>query len=253
MKKNSAIVFDIEHFATREGPGIRTAVFLKGCPLRCMWCHNPESWRRDIETYSDGSVIGREMSAEEVFEEILRDKPFYDNSDGGLTVSGGEPLFHGDFVKDLLARAKAAGVNTAVETSGYAPRTLIEELHPLVDLWLYDIKGMDAAKHREHTRVDNAVIHANLRWLDAHGAKIILRAPMIPGINDFPANLKALGKLAEELKNVRELCIEPYVSYGIDKAYRLGLKVYEAPSAPQGYADRIIANVRRFTTKRLVK
>ena len=249
MSEPTAIVFDVEHFATREGPGIRTAVFLKGCPLRCMWCHNPESWKREIETYPDGTVIGRERTVGDVLEEVLRDKPFYDNSGGGLTVSGGEPLFRLEFVRELFVRAKAAGVSTAIETSGYAAEEHIRALMPHTDLWLYDIKGMDAAKHKEHVGVDNAAILRNLRLLDKGGAKIVLRCPMIPGINDFDANLKALGELAEELNGVSKVDVEPYVSYGIEKAHKLGLKVYEAPSAPPSYAKSIVARLSRHTRK----
>ena len=249
MSEPKAVVFDVEHFATREGPGIRTAVFLKGCPLRCMWCHNPESWNPKIEKYPDGTVIGRERTVGDVFEEVARDKPFYDNSGGGLTVSGGEPLFRLEFVRELFARAKQAGIPTAIETSGYAAERHVRELMPVTDLWLYDVKGMDAAKHKEHVGVDNAVIHRNLRMLDAAGAKIVLRCPMIPGVNDFPANLKALGELAEELKSVTKVDVEPYVSYGIDKAHKLGLKVYEALSAPPSYKGEIVAKLSRYTPK----
>ena len=248
----TAVVFDVEHFATKEGPGIRTAVFLKGCPLRCMWCHNPESWNPKIETYPDGTVIGRERSVGDVLEEVARDKAFYDASGGGLTVSGGEPLFRWQFVRELFARAKASGISTAIETSGYAAELHIRELMPVTDLWLYDIKGMDPVKHREHTGIDNAAIHRNLRMLDANGAKIILRCPMIPGVNDFPENLSALAKLADELKNVEAINVEPYVAYGIDKAHKLGLKVYEEPSAPPEYGKGIVNRLKALTCKRVV-
>ena len=253
MERMTAVVFDVEHFATKEGPGIRTAVFLKGCPLRCMWCHNPESWNPKIETYPDGTVVGRERTVGDVLEEVARDKPFYDASKGGLTVSGGEPLYRWQFVRELFARAKAAGISTAIETSGYAAELHIRELMPVTDLWLYDIKGMDAAKHKEHVGVGNAAILRNLRMLDASGAKIILRCPMIPGVNDFPENLKALGELAEELKGVVEVDVEPYVAYGIDKAHKLGLKVYEAPSAPPEYAGTVIRRLSALTRKRVVR
>jgi len=245
----NAVVFDIEHFATREGPGIRTAVFLKGCPLRCMWCHNPESWKREIETYPDGTVIGRERSLEDVLQEVLSDRPFYANSGGGLTVSGGEPLYRWEFVRELFARTKAAGVSTAIETSGYASPAVIEALASVTDLWLYDVKGMDPAKHKEHIGVDNAVILKNLRWLDGHGAKIFLRCPMIPGVNDFAANLAALGKLADELNGVSEVDVEPFVPYGIDKAHKLGLKVYEAPRPPASYGPEIVRRLKALTSK----
>ena len=252
MSEPTAVVFDVEHFATKEGPGIRTAVFLKGCPLRCMWCHNPESWNPKIETYPDGTVIGRERTVGDVFEEVARDKPFYANSGGGLTVSGGEPLFRWQFVRELFARAKAAGISTAIETSGYAAELHIRELMPVMDLWLYDIKGMDPVKHKEHTGVDIVAIHRNLRMLDANGAKIILRCPMIPGVNDFSENLFALAKLADELKNVEAINVEPYVAYGIDKAHKLGLKVYEAPSAPSEYGKGIVSRLKALTRKSVV-
>ena len=249
MSERTAIVFDVEHMATRDGPGIRTAVFLKGCPLRCMWCHNPESWNPKAETYPDGTVIGRERSVGDVLEEVARDKAFYDASGGGLTVSGGEPLYRWEFVRDLFAAAKAAGISTAIETSGYAPQTVIESVAKVCDLWLYDIKGMDPAKHREHVGIDNAAIHRNLRLLDANGAKIVLRCPMIPGVNDFPENLKALGALADGLKGVEAINVEPYVAYGIDKAQKLGLKVYEAPSAPPEYGRDIVGRLKALTRK----
>lgn len=252
MNAKSAVVFDIEHFATREGPGIRTAVFLKGCPLRCMWCHNPESWNPKIETYSDGTVIGREMSVEAVLEEVLRDKPFYDNSGGGLTISGGEPLLRWEFVRELFVRAKAAGIHTAIETSGYAAHAVIAALAPVTDLWLYDIKGLDPERHQKNIGVDTTAIHANLRWLDEQGAKILMRCPMIPGVNDSDADLRALGAFADTLKNVPTIEVEPYDAYGIDKAHKLGLKVYEAPSAPPAYKREIVARLARHTKKRII-
>ncbi len=244
-----AVVFQIEKFATHDGPGIRTVVFLKGCPLRCKWCHSPESWNARIEHYSDGTVIGREMTSDEILAEVLKDRDFYEASGGGLTVSGGEPLFRWEFVTELLGKAKEAGLRTAIETSGYAPPMAIESVAKVCDLWLFDIKGMDAKMHKDHTGVDNAVIHRNLRWLDAQGAKIVLRCPMIPGVNDFPENLKALGELADGLKSVVEINVEPYVAYGVDKAQKLGLKVYEAPSASPEYAEDIVAQLAKLTSK----
>lgn len=244
-----AVVFEIEKFATHDGPGIRTVVFLKGCPLRCKWCHSPESWKPQIEHYPDGTVIGREMTSDEVLSEVLKDRDFYEASGGGLTVSGGEPLFRWEFVTELMGKAKEAGLRTAVETSGYAPRTAIESVAKVCDLWLYDIKGMDAVRHKEHTGVDNESIHRNLRWLDAQGAKVVLRCPMIPGTNDFDANLVALGRFADTLKSVDHIDIEPYMPYGIDKAHKLGLKVYEAPMPSREYADDIISRLAKLTAK----
>ena len=244
-----AVVFGIEKFATHDGPGIRTVVFVKGCPLRCMWCHSPESWKPGMERYPDGTVIGQEMTSDEVLAEVLKDKDFYDVSGGGLTLSGGEPLFRADFSAELFAKAKGKGVSTALETSGYAPVAVVGQLAAVTDIWLYDIKGLDAGCHREQVKVDNAPILRNLRWLDAHGARIILRCPMIPGVNDFGENLVALGRLADELKGVERVDIEPYVPYGIDKAHKLGLKVYEAPLPSVEYAGEILDRLSRFTEK----
>lgn len=247
----SSVVFEIEKFATHDGPGIRTVVFLKGCPLRCMWCHSPESWDPRPERYPDGMTVGKSMTVDEVLREVLADKDFYEASGGGLTLSGGEPLFRWEFAAALLTKAKAAGVRTALETSGYAPPLAVEKVAHVCDLWLFDVKGMDAAKHREHTGVDNAAILRNLRWLSAQGAKIVLRCPMIPGVNDFDDNLVALGKLADELKGVEEVDVEPYIPYGIDKAKRLGLKVYEAPQPSAEYGPSVVARLSRLTAKRV--
>ena len=238
-RSRSAVVFDVEHFATKDGPGIRTVFFLKGCPLRCMWCHNPESINPAIESYPDGTVIGRERTVEDVLAEALQDRDFYAASGGGLTVSGGEPLFRWEFVRALFARAKEEGVSTAIETSGYAPPAAVEALACVTDIWLYDVKGLDAAKHKAQIGVDNAAILRNLRWLDAHGARIVLRCPMIPGVNDSAENLAALGRLADELACVDLVEVEPYVPYGIEKARRLGMKVYEAPRPPAEYGPSV--------------
>ncbi len=245
----NAVVFEIGKFATHDGPGIRTVVFLKGCPLRCTWCHSPESWKAEPEQYPDGTIVGKVMSSDEILAEVLKDKDFYEVSGGGLTVSGGEPLFRAEFLVELLAKAKAAGLSTAVETSGYAPPAAIEKVAAVCDLWLFDVKGLDPEKHRAHTRVDNAPILRNLRWLDAHGAKIVLRCPMIPGVNDFPANLAALGKLADELKGIERIDVEPYVPYGIDKARKLGLTVYEAPMPPPEYGSGVVSVLAKQTKK----
>ena len=127
-------IFNVWKFATKDGPGIRTVVALKGCPLRCVWCHSPESWSYDIEKYSNGETVGWKTTAEKVVEEVLRDKPFYDASGGGLTLAGGEPLAQADFCREILRLAKAAGLNTAIETSGYAPLKVVKAIEPFVDL-----------------------------------------------------------------------------------------------------------------------
>ena len=250
-----AVVFNLEKFATHDGPGIRTVAFLKGCPLRCRWCHSPESWKYAIETYPNGETVGREMSADELLAEVLKDKDFYDASKGGVTLSGGEPLAHPDFCEEFLRKAKSAGVHTAVETSGFAQPEVIERLLPLVDLWLYDVKELDADRYLAYTTRPLAPSLANLRRIDAALAtpgRIVLRCPMIPGLNDDADELKRLGTLADGLKSVARVDVEPYVPYGVDKAKRLGLKVYEAPQPPQDYGPAKVAELSGFTKKKVV-
>lgn len=256
--KVKGLVLDVEHSATKDGPGIRTAVFLKGCPLRCIWCHNPESWSFRPETVEDAvrggkKTYGKERTVADVLEEVLRDKPFYDASGGGLTLSGGEPLSQAKFAAALLRAAKGAGVHTAVETCGHLPRKVIEEVRPQIDLWLYDIKGMDGELHRKHTGVDNALILENLKWLDGEGAKIVLRCPMIPGLNDTDANLAKLGALADSLNGVSRIDVEPYSPFGVDKGRQLGYKVYEAPMPTPAYAESVIRRLAALTRKPVAK
>ena len=249
------VVFNIEKFATHDGPGIRTVVFLKGCPLRCRWCHSPESWAYGIEKYPNGETIGKEMTADELLAEVVKDKDFYDETKGGVTLSGGEPLAHPDFCAEFLAKAKAAGIRTAVETSGFARPEVIERLLPVVDLWLYDIKELDADRYFEYTTRSLAPSLANLRRIDAVLAtpgRIVLRCPMIPGLNDDADELKRIGALADGLKAVARVDLEPYVPYGVDKAKRLGLKVYEAPQPPRDYGPVKVAELSGFTKKKVV-
>ena len=242
-------LFNVWKFATKDGPGIRTVVALKGCPLRCVWCHSPESWSYDIEKYSNGETVGWKTTAEKVVEEVLRDKPFYDASGGGLTLTGGEPLAQAEFCCEILHLAKRAGLHTAIETSGYAPLKVVESVEPFVDLWLYDVKLLDPANCLKHTGRPLAPVLENLRHLNAAKRRIVMRCPMIPGINDDDAELAALGKLADELEMVEELDVEPYVPYGIDKARRLGLKVYEAPLPPKEYGPGMVAKLAALTRK----
>jgi len=250
----NGIVFDVEHFATKDGPGIRTAVFLKGCPLRCIWCQNPESWKYEPEPIADGPhgetrMCGRSRSSEDVAEEVLRDKPFYANSGGGLTLSGGEPLAQAAFCEEILRKVRAAGVHTAIETCGYAPRTVIEAVEPFVDLWLYDIKELDGQKFLKYTERPLAPVLENLRYLDSRRRRIVFRLPMIPGLNDGEVELAAIGRLADELASVEKLEVEPYNPYGADKAQKLGLKLYVAPQPPPEYGRKIVASLAAKTRK----
>lgn len=244
-------LFNVWKGATKDGPGIRTVVALKGCPLRCVWCHSPESWSYKIEKYPNGETVGWKTTPEKIVEEVLRDKPFYDASGGGLTLSGGEALAQAEFCTEILRLSKKAGLHTAIETSGYAPLKIIESVEPYIDLWLYDIKLLDPASCLKYTGRPLKPVLDNIRHLNAAKRRIVMRCPMVPGINDGEAELKARGALANELDSVEAIDVLPYVPYGVDKAQRLGLKVYEAPTPPKEYGPGIVAKLSKFTRKRV--
>jgi len=291
------LVFDILKFAIHDGPGIRTTVFLKGCPLNCLWCHNPESKDGRVEIsylpakcvgcgacvaacprgchrLADGmhiydrtacercgacavgcyaraiEQVGRLREVGEVLAEVLRDRPFYETSGGGMTISGGEPLAQFGFTRELLARAKAEGLHTALDTSGFAPQARYAELLPLVDLFLYDIKTTDPARHLELTCQPLDLIHANLRFLSDAGARLFLRCPLVPGVNDSDAELAGLAALANDLAGVEEIDVEPYHPLGVSKAGRMGYaEGYSAPIPPTAYAQDLTTKIAALTTK----
>jgi len=259
------MVFDIQHFAVQDGPGIRTVVFLKGCPLRCLWCHNPESQEAEPElsftpekcircgkcaevcpagAISNGvldrskcircgkctepcyagarELIGRSRSVEDVLSEVLQDRPFYETSGGGLTLSGGEPMFQFEFTLELLKQAKAARLHIAMETCGFAPVDRYLKVKPYVDLFLFDVKETDPVRHREYTGVPMEPIHAVLRALDKAGAETILRCPIIPDLNDREEHFQAIALLAGRLRHVQGIHVLPYHSSWESKLARLG-------------------------------
>jgi pyruvate formate lyase activating enzyme len=266
----NGIVFDIQKFSIHDGPGIRTTVFLKGCPLRCLWCHNPESQECEPEISlipakcigcgycfkacpqgahalgTDGSrvfrregcrrcgacaekcyakaleKIGREMSVEEVIADVEKDRPFYETSGGGMTVSGGEPLFQFEFTLALLKEAKRRGLHTCVETSGFTPFDRLERIMPFVDLFLYDYKETDPARHQEYTGVPREIIIDNLIRLDQLGAKSILRCPIIPGLNARDDHFAGIADMANQLHNILEVNLMPYHPLGKSKSERIG-------------------------------
>jgi len=218
------IVFDIKRGGVKDGPGIRTSVFLKGCPLRCVWCHNPESQAPEIQrAVTTDEVCGREMSVEDVMAEVLRDAVFYRTSGGGVTFTGGEPMLQFGFLKALCAAAREAGVHVAVDTSGHAPLERFAELAPFVDLFLYDLKCMDPERHARLTGVPNNLILENLRRLDATGARIWIRCPLVPGLNDSDSDLAALRAFTGGLRSMEKLEICPYHPIGLEKCAKFGL------------------------------
>ena len=232
------IVFDIKRGGVKDGPGIRTSVFLKGCPLRCVWCHNPESQAPEIQrAVTTDEVCGREMSVDEVMAEVLRDAVFYRSSGGGVTFTGGEPTFQFEFLKALCAAARDAGVHVAVDTSGYAPWERFAELAPLVDLFLYDLKCMDSERHARLVGVPNERILENLRRLDESGAKTWIRCPLVPGLNDRDDDLLALRAFTDGLRNMEKLEICPYHPLGLEKCAKFGLTPRYSEKAQPTSAD----------------
>lgn len=219
----TGIVFDIKRGGVKDGPGIRTSVFLKGCPLRCIWCHNPESQAPEIQkAVTTDEICGREMSVGEVMDEVRRDKVFYGTSGGGVTFTGGEPMMQFPFALALCRAAKAEGIHVALDTCGEAPWERFEEIRPFVDLFLYDYKATGAARHRELTGVDGSLILGNLRRLSSSGAKIWLRCPIVPGVNDTPEHLAQINELGK-LRGVERVDRLPYHPLGMEKYAKFGL------------------------------
>ena len=221
-------IFDIQKFSIHDGPGIRTTVFLKGCPLRCAWCHNPESWTLQPTPvlkpsgHDSRTVYGQEVSVREVMDIVLRDRIYYELSRGGITLSGGEPTFQFEFCQALLAAAKAEKLHTCLDTCGFLETAQLLELHPLVDLYHYDYKMTGTEEHRQWTGVSSELILQNLDVLVQQGAEIILRCPLIPGVNDQTAHFDKLGELAGRYPRLKFELL-PYHAVGQYKYEQIGL------------------------------
>lgn len=218
-------IFNIQKFSVHDGPGIRTIVFLKGCFLRCQWCCNPESQEHGIQTMEQNgkqTTVGRDVTVAEVMETVLQDRPYYRRSGGGMTLSGGELLFQPDFARDLLRAAKAQGIHTAVESTGFAPFETIAPLLPYIDLFLMDIKHTDSAKHKAFTGVPNEQILQNAPRIAQGVPKLIVRVPVIPTFNDTPEEIGQIATFAKNLPGVHELHLLPYHRMGLDKYRGLG-------------------------------
>jgi len=229
-------IFDIKRFAVHDGPGIRTTVFLKGCPLSCQWCHNPESQGPepvsvDIMRKVNGKsvagkkVYGEGMEADRVVETLIKDAHFYEESGGGVTFSGGEPLMQTDELVYLLEACKSHGFHTTVDTSGYARWEQFDRIRHLTDLFLFDLKNMDPELHKEYTGVDNGVILSNADKLLEKGARLIFRIPVIPGINTTEDEISGMiGFLKERAEKMTEVHLLPYHRIAENKYQRLQMQ-----------------------------
>lgn len=208
-------LFDIKRFSSHDGPGIRSTVFLTGCPLRCAWCHNPEA-------FAAGENQTRQISVPSLIHELERDIPYYDPSGGGITISGGEPLVQSEFVFDLLRACRKRDLHTALDTCGLVAPDLIREAADLTDLFLYDLKAMDSNVHRQWTGAPNGRILDNLGLLHDLGAKAWIRFPVIPGINDHADNIDAMIRFLTSTR-FRRISLLPYHRIADGKYHRLGL------------------------------
>lgn len=204
------IIFDIKRFAIHDGPGIRTTVFFQGCPLDCHWCHNPESRAFDRISTNPAMKMGRSVTIAEVLHELEKEILFFDESGGGVTCSGGEPLMQPDFLAALLEQCKQRDIHTALDTTGYCAPAVFNTIIDKVDLFLYDLKIFDDQAHQHYTGVSNAWIKENLRLLASLGKAVILRFPVIPGLTDHESNIAAIGAFATELKSIHQIDLLPY-------------------------------------------
>lgn len=300
LSSTPGAVFNIQKFCTDDGPGIRTAVFLKGCHLRCAWCHNPEGLSAEpalefsqpdcvlcrrcetvcphsVHSFRDGrhiidrsrcvlcgacvdicipqalSFCGKTMTAGQVLDIALADKAFY-FPEGGITLSGGEPLLQPDFVLALGLLAQKEGIHICVETSGTVPFSVFEKILPVVDLFLFDIKETDPENHLRYTRVKNDLPLENVRKLDALGIPVILRCPIIPGVNDRESHFEALAKLYTSLSHAQGIQLMPYHRLGQGKTTRFGVhsQDFRLPEAGEiaGWNNTLNDAIARYRAER---
>lgn len=223
-------IFDIKKYAVHDGPGIRTTVFFSGCPLNCLWCHNPEalndsgiSKSSNEKCLSESIAAVKEFTHEKLFDEIIKDEIFYDDSGGGVTFSGGEPMMQIDFLVEILSLCKSRGIKTAIDTTGFASQKHFEIIYPNTDLFLYDLKLIDNDKHKEFTGTSNNLILENLNYLTKAGNKVRIRIPLIPGFTDTIENLSGIADHISKLRNIISVDLLPYNKISEDKYRRLRL------------------------------
>jgi len=230
-----ACIFDIKRFAVHDGPGIRTTVFYKGCPLNCWWCHNPEGISPDIEHFSEEKVfdgikldkeltLGRWISLEELMVEVKKDRVYMEESGGGVTLSGGEPLMQHEAVFALLEECRTQKIHTALDTSGLVSEKILQQATELADLILYDLKSLDDKIHMNYTGSSNKRILDNLEIALKGKAMLVLRIPLVTGFNDTAMDQQRLLSYLGNLKNLDQVDILPYHPFGTQKYKRFHKK-----------------------------
>ena len=292
----SGVIINIQKYSVHDGPGIRTTVFLKGCPLSCWWCHNPESQnpnheimffeerctgcgvcvkrcpQRAISMVNNAPIVeegnctfcgkcadfcpnnareyvGKDMTVQELMKEIIKDEVFYEESNGGVTFSGGEPLIQGEFLYEVLKSCKERGIHTAVDTSGCAAWEKLEKISNKVDLFLYDLKLMNNERHKKYMGTENIIILENLKRLSAKGANIFVRMPIISGINDDDENINEAIKFLSNI-NVNQVNLLTYHKMGMDKYRRLKME-YKLSGMEKPSEERMAEIAEKFTQKGL--
>ncbi len=281
----SGLVFNVQRFSLQDGPGLRSTVFMKGCPLACTWCHNPESQapqtefirlrhrcmacgicsdeelsksfvrdrdEEDVEACPTGALqtVGQEMRSSVLVKTLLRDRVFFDESGGGVTFSGGEPLLQAPFVIEAMRLLRAEGVHTALDTCGFVDWEDLAESASHASLVLYDLKLMDETRHQAATGVSNTIILQNLKALSEIHPSIWIRVPIIPGINSDWANLEATAQFLEPLQGIRQVDLLPYHPMGESKSARVGM-TYRLPNIQTPSIEDLEAMAALFRAKGL--
>jgi glycyl-radical enzyme activating protein len=295
MRKTKTMIFDIQKFSIHDGPGIRTTVFFKGCPLKCLWCSNPESQSAKpqlmhfedrctrcgdcigvcpnsaISQTGDGEVLldrqacdacgicideclvdartisGREMTVEEICRIVEKDINYYQNSGGGVTISGGEPTSQPEFLLELLPKLRELGVHICLDTCGFAAWDVLEEALKFVDLVLLDNKHMDTKIHKELTGVNNELILENTKKIAGLGIPVIIRVPLIPGLNDSDENITQLGQFMKDC-NLPRVDLLSYHRFSLSKHRALGFsyKLEDVPSPEEDEVRRVADILETF-------
>lgn len=258
------LIFSVKKYSVHDGPGIRVTFFMKGCPLNCLWCHNPEGIspvpqkvglvrRIGEKEFSEMTQVGEYYSVENILDILGKERIFIEQSGGGVTFSGGEPLFQPEFLLDALMACKENGYHTTVDTSGYARDEDFRAVIPYTDLFLFDIKHLDDAIHAKLTGLSNRLILANFLLLLNAGKDIMVRIPLIPGCNDDLPHLSSLrAYLAENSRvNLKKVCLLPFHSIGTAKYRKFGIE-YKLAGTKQPTAERM-GELKRFFAETGIK